>query len=129
MKPNNRPNQPEGTPAKAVATDKLNRLPLLAGLTFAAIVWILFNLFEREYLFRVQELSLWLPTKVYFDERMMVLLLSPLGLAPLCWLAATRAATHPQGVPHTGTPCPCKPTTRCAHPLLLHGGRLLDLPN
>ena len=72
MKPNNRPNQPEGTPAKAVATDKLNRLPLLAGLTFAAIVWILFNLFEREYLFRVQELSLWLPTKVYFDERMMV---------------------------------------------------------
>ena len=48
------------------------RLPLIAGLAFAALTWLLLNIFEHEYLFRVQELSLWLPTKVYFDERMMV---------------------------------------------------------
>ena len=48
------------------------RLPLIAGLAFAALTWLLFNIFEHEYLFRVQELSLWLPTKVYFDERMML---------------------------------------------------------
>ena len=48
------------------------RLPLIAGLAFAALTWLLLNIFEHEYLFRVQELSLWLPTQVYFDERMMV---------------------------------------------------------
>ena len=46
--------------------------PLKAGLLFAVVVWGLLNLFEQEFLFRVQELSLWLPTKVYFDERMLV---------------------------------------------------------
>lgn len=51
---------------------KLKRFPLIAGLSFLAITWILLNVFEHEFLYRVQELSLWLPTKVYFDERMMV---------------------------------------------------------
>ena len=51
---------------------RLRRLPLIVGLSFAAIVWGLLNLFEYEFLFRVQELSLWLPTQVYFDERMLV---------------------------------------------------------
>ena len=50
----------------------VKRLPLFAGLAFAVVVWVLLNVFEHEYLFRVQELSLWLPTKVYFDERMLV---------------------------------------------------------
>lgn len=50
----------------------LRRLPLIAGLSFAFVVWVLLNAFEHEFLFRVQELSLWLPTKVYFDERMLV---------------------------------------------------------
>lgn len=50
----------------------LKRLPLIAGLSFALVVWVLLNAFEHEFLFRVQELSLWLPTKVYFDERMLV---------------------------------------------------------
>ena len=72
MKPTNQPTPQGGAAPKCIATDKLKRLPLTAGLVFAAIVWALFNIFEHEYLFRVQELSLWLPTKVYFDERMMV---------------------------------------------------------
>ena len=60
--------------SQAVATTKVDmkRFPLYAGLVFAAVVWALLNVFEHEYLFRVQELSLWLPTKVYFDERMLV---------------------------------------------------------
>ena len=56
------------SPAATIA----KRLPLFAGLAFAVVVWVLLNVFEHEYLFRVQELSLWLPTKVYFDERMLV---------------------------------------------------------
>ena len=71
MKPNTKPTPKTATSA-IIAEEKLKRFPLIAGLTFAAVVWVLMNLFEREYLFRVQELSLWLPTKVYFDERMMV---------------------------------------------------------
>ena len=51
---------------------RFKRLPLIAGLSLAVVVWTLLNVFEHEYLFRVQELSLWLPTKVYFDERMLV---------------------------------------------------------
>ena len=60
--------------SQAVATTKVDmkRFPFYAGLAFAAVVWVLLNVFEHEYLFRVQELSLWLPTKVYFDERMLV---------------------------------------------------------
>ena len=72
MKPTNQPKAQGGATPTTIGADKLRRLPLTAGLAFAAIVWALFNLFEYEYLFRVQELSLWLPTKVYFDERMMV---------------------------------------------------------
>lgn len=60
------------TKAIIVKEDSLKRLPLIVGLAFIAITWILMNIFEREYLFRLQELSLWLPTEVYFDERMMV---------------------------------------------------------
>ncbi len=55
-----------------VKEDTLRRLPLIVGLSFAVVVWLLFNVFEHEFLFRVQELSLWLPTKVYFAERMLV---------------------------------------------------------
>ena len=55
-----------------VEESTLKRLPLIAGVAFAALVWVLLNIFEHEYLFRVQELSLWLPTQVYFDERMLV---------------------------------------------------------
>ncbi len=65
--------QTKGIPMLSVVEDsRLKRLPLIAGLSFAAVVWVLFNVFEHEYLFRLQELSLWLPTKVYFDERMLV---------------------------------------------------------
>ncbi len=55
----------------SVNESKLKRLPLIAGLAFGTITWLLLNLFEHEFLFRVQELSLWLPTKIYFNERMM----------------------------------------------------------
>ena len=58
--------------AAVVDEGQLKRLPLIAGLAFLAITWLLLNIFEHEYLYRVQELSLWLPTEVYFDERMMV---------------------------------------------------------
>lgn len=57
---------------KMIEEMSLQRLPLKAGLLLAVVVWGLLNLFEHEFLFRVQELSLWLPTKVYFDERMLV---------------------------------------------------------
>lgn len=65
--------KPMDTPRSSVIeVSRFRRLPLIAGLSLAAVVWMLFNVFEHEYLFRVQELSLWLPTKVYFDERMLV---------------------------------------------------------
>ena len=60
-----------GAPA-VIEESRLSHFPFVAGLLFAAVVWVLFCVFEYEYLFRVQELSLWLPTKVYFDERMLV---------------------------------------------------------
>ena len=57
---------------KTLSPNKLKHFPLIAGMAFVAITWALLNIFEHEYLFRVQELSLWLPTKVFFDERMLV---------------------------------------------------------
>lgn len=63
---------PKGGTVASIDEGKLKRFPLIAGLSFLAITWILLNVFEHEFLYRVQELSLWLPTKVYFDERMMV---------------------------------------------------------
>ena len=60
-----------GVPA-VIEESRLSHFPFVAGLLFAAVAWVLFCVFEYEYLFRVQELSLWLPTKVYFDERMLV---------------------------------------------------------
>lgn len=71
-KTNSNPQAPTGTVAAVIEENRLRRLPFIAGLSLAAVVWLLFNLFEHEYLFRLQELSLWLPTKVYFDERMLV---------------------------------------------------------
>ena len=59
-------------PPTIIGGEKLKRFPLVAGLLFVLLAWGLLNVFEHEFLFRVQELSLWLPTKVYFDERMMV---------------------------------------------------------
>lgn len=55
----------------AIKADRIKYLSLKVGLLLAVVVWTLLSLFEYEFLFRVQELSLWLPTKVYFDERMM----------------------------------------------------------
>ncbi len=72
MKHTNQQNLTGGTNPNTLAATKLQRLPLIVGLSFAALVWALLNIFEHEFLFRVQELSLWLPTKIYFDERMMV---------------------------------------------------------
>lgn len=60
---------PKGGTVASIDEGKLKRFPLIAGLSFLAITWILLNVFEHEFLYRVQELSLWLPTKVYFDER------------------------------------------------------------
>ena len=71
MKDNKNMN-PQSMPVATLETGRIKRLPLIAGLSFAAVVWVLLNVFEHEYLFRVQELSLWLPTKVFFDERMLV---------------------------------------------------------
>ena len=64
MKDKTKP-QMQVAPLKMVEESELKRLPLMAGLSFAVVVWGLLNLFEHELLFRVQELSLWLPTKVY----------------------------------------------------------------
>ena len=70
-KTNSTPQARSASPAM-IEVSRFKRLPLIAGLSFAVLVWVLFNVFEHEYLFRLQELSLWLPTKVYFDERMLV---------------------------------------------------------
>ena len=45
---------------------------LITGLSFAILVWALLFLFEHTLLFRAQELSLWLPTKIWFDGCMAV---------------------------------------------------------
>lgn len=45
---------------------------LLTGLVFVILAWAALLLFERTLLFRAQELSLWLPTQVWFAERMSV---------------------------------------------------------
>ena len=74
-----------------VEESKLKRFPLIAGAAFVAVVWALFNIFEHEYLFRVQELSLWLPTKVFFDERMLV----PGGLLSYIACFLTQFFYHP----------------------------------
>ena len=64
--------QAQVRPAAVIGEKCLSHFPLAVGLLFVVVVWGLFSAFEYEYLFRVQELSLWLPTKVYFDERMLV---------------------------------------------------------
>ena len=71
MKDKRKPQAQVASP-EMIEKSRLLRFPLIAGLLFAVVVWGLLNLFEYEYLFRLQELSLWLPTKVYFDERMLV---------------------------------------------------------
>lgn len=40
---------------------------LLTGLAFGIILWALILVFEHTLLFRAQELSLWIPTKIWFD--------------------------------------------------------------
>ena len=74
-----------------VEESKLKRFPLIAGAAFIAVAWALLNIFEHEYLFRVQELSLWLPTKVFFDERMLV----PGGLMSYIASFLTQFFYHP----------------------------------
>ena len=71
MKEKTKPQTQNASP-QMLGEGRLRRLPLTAGLLLAVVVWGLLNFFEHEFLFRVQELSLWLPTKVYFDERMLV---------------------------------------------------------
>lgn len=91
MKPTNLSTPQGGPAAGSVVPDTSRRLPLITGFAFAAIVWTLFSIFEYQYLFRVQELSLWLPTKVYFDERMMV----PGGLMSYIACFLTQFFYHP----------------------------------
>ena len=45
-------------------------LPLIIGLSFLLVVYVLLLVFEKELLFRSQELSLWLPTEIWFTRRM-----------------------------------------------------------
>ena len=45
-------------------------LPLIIGLSFLLVVYVLLLVFENELLFRSQELSLWLPTEMWFQRRM-----------------------------------------------------------
>lgn len=45
-------------------------LPLIIGLSFLLVVYVLLLIFENELLFRSQELSLWLPTEIWFSRRM-----------------------------------------------------------
>ena len=45
-------------------------LPLVIGVSFTLVVYALLLIFEKELLFRSQELSLWLPTEVWFTRRM-----------------------------------------------------------
>ena len=45
-------------------------LPLIIGLSFLLVVYVLLLVFENELLFRSQELSLWLPTEMWFSRRM-----------------------------------------------------------
>ena len=46
------------------------KLPLIIGLSLAVVVYALLLIFEKELLFRSQELNLWLPTKMWFAQRM-----------------------------------------------------------
>ena len=79
------------TTKPTVEEGKLKRFPLIAGAVFVAVAWAVLNIFEHEYLFRVQELSLWLPTKVFFDERMLV----PGGLMSYIASFLTQFFYHP----------------------------------
>ena len=45
-------------------------LPLVIGVSFTLVVYALLLIFEKELLFRSQELSLWMPTEVWFTRRM-----------------------------------------------------------
>ena len=45
-------------------------LPLIIGLSFLLVVYVFLLIFENELLFRSQELSLWLPTEIWFSRRM-----------------------------------------------------------
>lgn len=56
----------------SVDSDKFRRFPLWVALSFALVCWLLFVIFEHDYLFRVQELSLFLSTKLYFQQLMVV---------------------------------------------------------
>ncbi len=71
---NNTKHKNQGPTAQSAFVEErsLRRQPLIFGIAFVAITWLLLNVFEHEFLFRAQELSLWLPTKIYFDERMLV---------------------------------------------------------
>ena len=55
-------------------------LPLVIGVSFTLVVYALLLIFEKELLFRSQELSLWLPTEMWFSQRMAY----PAGFMTVC---------------------------------------------
>ena len=55
-----------------IQAERFRHLPLYVGAGCALICWLLLVVFERDLLFRVQELSLFLYTKLYFDQLMVV---------------------------------------------------------
>lgn len=55
-------------------------LPLVIGVSFTLVVYALLLIFEKELLFRSQELSLWLPTEMWFSQRMAY----PAGFLTVC---------------------------------------------
>ena len=44
--------------------------PLILGLSFAVVAYAMLLIFEKDLLFRTQELNLFLPTKMWFSHRM-----------------------------------------------------------
>ena len=57
---------------QGIEENKLKKLPLIFGLAFAIVCGGLLATYNSEYLFRVQELSLFLPTTLFWNEQMAV---------------------------------------------------------
>ena len=140
MKEKTKPQTQNASP-QMLGEGRLRRLPLTAGLLLAVVVWGLLNFFEHEFLFRVQELSLWLPTKVYFDERMLV----PGGMMSYIACFFTQFFYYPMlgSLVYVAlllvvqwltmrvfrTPCTACSHSRSTDCVLLDGGGVLDIPN
>ncbi len=75
------------TKVKQVKTEKIKErfvsfLPILTGVLFAITAYVALSLNQTEFLYRSQELSLFLPTRIFFQEQMVV----PGGF--IVWLGA-----------------------------------------